>query len=479
MHSWCYPVKIRDLTPLLCPESVAVIGASTNLDKPGGTLFKNLVEGGYAGRLYPVNPRATSVMGHQSYVRITEIPEAVDLAFIVIPHDSVKASLEQCATNRARACCIVASGFAEVGETGHEEQEELRALAQTRGVLTVGPNTIGLVNAAHRLMGTFIPFSAWQSGGVAIFAQTGIFAGAPMLQIMSQESQRLGIGVSLDVGNKVDVDEVDFLHFVSNDPGTRVIGLHLEGMGRPRTFLELASRVKQKKPVVVLKPGRSRAGAEAAASHTGSMTIEDDLLDSALRQYGLVRADDVDDFLSYLKAFATMPLPRGRRLGIVTYSGALGVVAADEAAAAGLELAGFATETATRLAKVLPVWHTPRNPADVWMAVELSGSRDGHEVPLDAVLADPHTDMVLGILLVPPGVDFGEVRQVFAGLRTRHPDKPLCLVLYGGTVRDRWLRELEGLDIPAYPSTRAAIRALRALAEYAERRDRNVTEVAP
>lgn len=463
---------MRDLTPLIAPQSVAVIGASTNPQKSGGVLFKNLVDGGFQGRLYPVNPRADLVQGYRAYPSLRDVPEPVDLVFIVLPRTGVKEALLQCAANRARSACIITAGFGEIGEVGRGLQDELKQIARANDVATIGPNTIGLINAEHRLMGSFVPFPNWQSGPIAIFAQTGLFAGAVMLQTMSQAAQRLGVGKSIDVGNKLDVDELDFLHFAAQDPATGVIGLYLEELVNPRTFLELANRVKLHKPIVVLKPGRTVPGAAASASHTGSLATDEQVLDPALRQYGLVRADDVEDFLGYLKAFCYLPPPKGRRVGIVTYSGALGVMAVDEAVEAGLEMAEFSAETRRRISAVLPEWQPPANPSDLWVALDVKGNRAGHEEPLQAVLDDEGTDLVLGILLAPPNADFGEVREVFAGLRARRPDKPLVLVIYGGAVRERWVRELDGLGIPIYPTTRAAIRTLRALVQYAERRER-------
>lgn len=461
---------MRDLTPLLAPRSIAVIGASTDPAKSGRILFKNLVDGGFGGCLFPINPRADTVLGHPAYPHIRGAPSPVDLAFIVLPRTAVREAIEDCVAAGVRSACIVTAGFREVGEAGRQDEESLSEIVRAGGMLTIGPNTIGLLAARHQLFGSFVPFPFWQPGPISIFAQTGIFAGAVMLQMMSQETQRLGIGLSIDAGNKIDVDEIDFLHFVKGDRDTSVVGLYLEDLRNPRMFLELAEQVNQAKPIVVLKPGRTGQGARASASHTGALALDERIFDAALRQYRLVRADDVEDFLGYLKAFAWLPLPRGPRVSIVTFSGALGVMATDELIQAGLQLADLTAETLSRIARVLPEWQPPRNPCDLWVALDTRGNRIGHEEPFEAVLADSATDMVLGILLAPPNADFPEVREVFSGLRARHPDKPFSLVIYGGEIRERWLRELDGLHIPVYPSTRAAVRVLRVLAAYADAR---------
>ncbi len=461
---------MRDITPVIAPRSVAVIGASSNPTKSGGILFKNLVDGGFEGPLHPINPRAGEVQGRKAYPNIRDVPEPVDLVFIALPREAVGDALKDCIAAGARAACIITAGFAETGEAGRRAQSALQALVRAGPLLTIGPNTIGTVNAECRLMGSFVPFPSWQTGPIALFSQTGIFAGAAMLQMMSQESQRLGIGKSVDVGNKIDVDEIDFLHFAETDTATRVVGLYLEDVRDPDTFFEVAGRVARTKPIVVLKPGRTPQGARASAFHTGSGPGDERRLEAAFAAHGLVRADDVEDFFGYLKAFSYLPLPRGRRVGVLTYSGALGVMAIDELVTAGLEAAEFGPETFRAISPVIPDWQPLANPLDLWVAVDVAGPRAAHEGPFDAVLGDPGIDMVLGIPLVPANADFPEVREVFTRLRERHPRTPLCLVIVGGARRDRWVRDLDGLGIPVYPTTRGAVRALRALARHVEYR---------
>jgi acetyltransferase len=458
---------MRDITPLVAPEAVAVIGASTNPSKSGGVLFSNLVQGGFAGSLYPINPRADSVMGRQAYPKIADVPGPVDLAFIVLPRQHVEDALVQCVESRVRAACIITAGFSESGPEGRAQEERLARLAQQGDVLLAGPNTIGIVNADRRMMGSFVNFPYWQGGNISIFAQTGIFTGALMLQVMSASTQRPGIGKSIDVGNKVDVDEVDFLAFAKDDPGTGVVGLYLESIRHPRPFLELAAEVRARKPVVVLKPGRTSQGAKASESHTGSLATDDAVFDAALRQFGVIRAEDEAEFLDFLKAFSLLPVPRGPRTAILTTSGALGVLATDQAVASGLDLSDFMPETLERLRSILPEWQPAGNPFDFWVGLETRGNRLGHEITLNAVMADSNVDMVLCALLAPPNADFPEIGEIVAAVRQKHPEKPLALVICGGSVRDRWVAELEGARVPVYASTTAAMRALRALARYA------------
>ncbi len=456
---------MRDITPLVAPCSIAVIGASTDPAKSGGILFKNLLDGVFAGPLYPINPRAETVMNIKAYPTIAEVPDAVDLVFIVVPRQYVKEALSQCAASGAKAACIITAGFSEIGDGG---EEELRKIARDGNILVAGPNTVGMVNAEIGMMGSFVSFPEWKSGGVSLFAQSGLFAGVYLRQVMCAESQRLGVGKSIAVGNKLDVDEIDFLAYAATDPGTEVMGFYLESMRDPRGFLEVAAKVRDKKPIVVLKVGRTSAGAKASASHTGSLATDDALLDAGLNQYGLVRAGDEADFIGLLKAFSMLAPPGGRRVGVLTTSGALGVMAVDQLSDAGMEIAEFTPATMERLQSALPDWQPAGNPYDFWVALDVMGNRDGHAVPLDAAMADDNTDMVLALLLASPNSDFPKVGQVFTALRRKHPKKPLVLVIHGSAERDRWLREIEGCGLPVYESSSAAVRVMGALAFYAE-----------
>ena len=313
------------------------------------------------------------------------------------------------------------------------------------------------------MMGSFVNFPRWETGGVSLFTQTGIFTGAVMLSVMSAATQRLPVGKSIDVGNKVDVDELDFLEYVAEDPGTQVIGLYIESIRNPPAFLAKAREVRGTKPIVLLKPGRTREGAAASAAHTGSPAF-DAGIDAALRDHGLARAEDEDDFLNALRALAMLPRPRGKRVAIATTSGALGVVATDLIAQAGLELARFAPATLTAMRSILPDWLPPANPFDFWIGIDVKGPREAHEVGLSAVLSDPNVDLVLCTLLAPGNADFPEFGELMRRLRATY-DKPVAVVIYGGEARQRWTADLEGANVPVFKTTRAGARALSLLVQ--------------
>lgn len=450
---------MRDLQPLLRPRSVAVVGASSSPRKSGGLLFRNLVNGGFTGDLFPINPGAKEIMGRPVYAAISQVPQKVDLAFVVLPRDSVFSAVEECGRAGCKAVCIIAAGFSEVGEFGKADQEKLEQLAVQYKLLLVGPNTIGIIDAHTSMMGSFIGFPRWEKGGMSLFAQSGIYNGAVMLEFMNQDVQRPGVMTSLAVGNKVDVDEIDFLHFAGSDPETKVIGLYLESIDDPRAFIEKAAEVRKHKPIVVLKSGRTAEGARASASHTGSMMTDDKLLQVGFKQYGIARADDEREFIDALRTLEMLPPPKGRRIAIATTSGALGVMSTDMLISEGLELAKFDAATTAKLQEIMPPFIEPANPFDFWISVDLKGARVAHEQGLEPIFQDPNVDAVIGILLAPAGAAFEEFGSLMRRLRDKY-GKPFVVVIYGDDTGKRWLKDLEGAGIPVFGSTRSAVRAL-------------------
>lgn len=457
---------MRDIQPLVEPKSIAVIGASSNVTKSGGILFSNLANGGFKGPLYPINPNATEVLGKRAYPRLTEIPEKIDLVYIVLPSQHAEAAIDQCIEAGARAACIITAGFSEAGPAGAALEKKLKAKAQQAGLLLAGPNTIGMVNVECGMMGSFVNFPRWERGGISLFTQTGIFTGAVMLQIMNSPVQRLPVSKSIDVGNKMDVDELDFLHFAEHDPETKVIGLYIESIREPEKFLRKASELHGKKPILILKPGRTPEGQRASAAHTGSPPSDAMAIENELRKRGILIAEDEEDFVNSLRALAMLPRPKGKRVGIATTSGALGVMATDLSMGAGLTLADYSDATIAKMRTILPEWLAPSNPFDFWIGIDVRGARSAHEIGLEAVFSDPGVDLVLGTLLAPPNADFPEMGALLKQLRRTY-DKPVALVLYGAAA-PRWTAEIEGANIPVFSSVRAGTRALGMIAGLAQ-----------
>jgi acetyltransferase len=447
---------------MIAPRSVAVIGASSNPTKAGGMLFSNLVAGNFKGVMYPINSNAKEVLGIKAYPTLAEVPERVDLVFIVLPRQHVEAAVKQCVGAKARSACIITAGFAEAGDSGRVDESRLREIARGGGLLLAGPNTIGMVNGDCGLMGSFVRFPRWENGCISLLAQTGIFAGGLILDIVSADAQRLPISISTDVGNKIDVDEIDFLNFAETDPGTKVIGIYLEQFSDLPAFLEKANSLRGRKPIVVLKPARTVEGFKASLSHTGSFPADDAVVDAALRQHGVIRADDEDDFVNMLKALAMLPKARGNRVGIATTSGALGVLSTDLIVQHGLKMAEFSAQSMPAMQSIFPDWLKPANPFDFWISVDMKGPLEAHQVALRSVFADPNVDLVLCTLLAGPTSDFAEFGDILRRLRAEH-DKPVALLIYGGVERRKWISDLEGANVPIFPTVRSAVRALAAV----------------
>lgn len=455
-----------DLRAVLSPRSIAVIGASTDPKKPGAVLLSNIAAGGYEGAVFPIHPKATSIQGLQCYPAVGAVPEDVDLAFLVVRRESVRAAVQECAASGVKAVVIITAGFGESDDWGRAEQEAVAAIVRESGMAAIGPNTIGLVSMGGALRGSFVQFPHWQSGRTALVAQSGVFAGAIADDEMRRDHHRLGLHASVAIGNRVGTTEHDFLAHFGADPAVDVIGFYLESFADTEAFLAKATEVKAHKPVVVLKSARTARGAKAAASHTGSLAADDAVVDQLLRQHGIVRAGDEEELMALLRAFASGARPGGRKVGVVTFSGALGVLASDQVELEGLQLATFSAESIAEYQRILPDWQRPRNPVDLWPAVDL----DPRQAVIDGLgiaMQDDDTDQVLGILLAVANADFADLRAEFERLRASAPRKPLHLVIRGALAED-WAAAVDGLDITVHPSVRLAVRTMSATAWYEE-----------
>lgn len=444
---------------LIEPASIAVIGASSNADKPGGTLFSQLIRGGYEGQLFPINPNAKEILGRRCYASLLDVPSVVDLVFIVVPRERVEGAVQQCADARAVSACIISAGFAERGPEGREAEQRLLEIARASGLRLAGPNTIGVINADLRMMGSFVEFPNWQRGGISIFSQSGSFNGAPMLEWMEKPTQRPPVSKVIAVGNKIDLDEIDFLDYAENDPATKAIGLYLESVLKPQALFEALARVRAKKPIVVMKSGRTPQGAAASRAHTGSEPADDAIIEAGLAAAGVARAYDEDEFMGALRTLAWQPRPKGKRVAVATTTGAMGVLATDFIIGEGLEMAALSQDTLAKLQSIFPDWQAPSNPFDFWISVGIKGAEAAHTIALEALFADSNVDMVLGILLAPKSADFPAFAPMMRRLHQTY-GKPCVLLILGDDTARRWCREIDGDNFPIFTSTRAAVRAL-------------------
>lgn len=437
------------LTPFFEPKSVAVIGASSIPGKPGHTVVQNILANGYRGKLSLVNPKGGEILGIPVLSSIASLPAGIDLAIIILPAEATPQALRDCAAKGIRHIVLSAGGFAEVDEPRAEIQQELIDIIRQEGVRTLGPNTSGHISTPYRFTSTFFPLGKVRRGRVSYIAQTGNFATHTMKYILT--SEHFGVARVIGLGNKVDIDESEALEYLADDPETAAIVMYLESLKRPRRFLEVAREVTRIKPVVMLKSGSTEAGKHAAIAHTAAMAAEDRLIDSLLRQAGVVRIWEYTHLILAGKALSMVPLPKGNRVTFLAPSGAMLVVLADLCTRFGLVVPELGPEALQRLRDISPPYIRMRNPVDIWGAVALMGSELGYKEGMEAVFNDPNIDAVVPVLMLAretgiPSFDF------LIDLARKHPDKPL-LVTYSGEMRymEECKRILEPAGVPTFP----------------------------
>ncbi|MBS1786464.1 MAG: GNAT family N-acetyltransferase [Acidobacteria bacterium] len=404
------------LSAIFEPKTVAVIGASRDPASVGGALFRNLLRWGFTGTLYPVNPAAASIAGVRAYASIAELPEKPELVFIAVPAKFVVDVARQCAAAGVRALCVLTAGFAETGAEGRSSQTELVDVCRASGMRLVGPNCMGLVNTSGkvRLLGTFAPVEP-PPGNVAMSSQSGALG----LALMARAGE-LGLGVSsfISVGNKADVSGNDLLQYWESDEATDVILFYLESFGNPRRFARIARRVSRAKPIVAVKSGRTGAGARAASSHTAALANSDRAVDALFAQTGIIRVDTLAQFFSVARLLASQPIPKGKRMGILTNGGGPGIIAVDAAVAAGLEIPPLSEATQARLREVLPASATVTNPVDMIA----SASPANYRACLEILCDDPDLDSLLVIFIPPLATPTREVAQVMSDVLAARPN---------------------------------------------------------
>jgi len=464
--------KCEELKCFFEPKSVAVVGASRSPFKFGHFLLKNLIDLGFDGKIYPVNPNADEVLGLQSYPRVDLIEGDVDLAAIIVPAPIVPKIMKDCSKKQVKGVVICSSGFRETGETGRRLEEEVVAIAKKTGIRVIGPNTTGILNTSNNFTTSFAPLPKLKKGNVAFIAQTGLFAAAAFWWIVSKHP--FGISKIVGLGNKCDVDDAEILQYLAADEDTDVIAIYMEGVKNGERLFKTFKEVAQNKPIIVLKSGRSPSGIKASMSHTGSLAVKDEVFDAVCRQTGVIRVSgDLEDLLDVTKAFALQPLPQGNKVGIITVTGAGGVMAADECSKYGLKLAPLSTATLNRIRSKMPSWAAPSNPVDIEPLFEAVGPEASMRIALRAALEDKSVNSVIILFVaVPRLIPFFDVKNVLKKMMRdiieKHlEDKPVLAHFIGfkDTV-DSWTVQLEEEKIPVYSSIERCAKSLGQLWKY-------------
>ena len=448
------------LRPFFAPAGVAVIGASKRRGSIGGELFRNILAADFAGAAYPVNRSGEAVAGVRAYRTIEEIPDPVDLAVICVPGALVLESAEEALRKGVPALCVISAGFAEVGSEGAERQEKLLALVRAHGARLIGPNCLGIAVPALGLNATFAP-RALPPGRVAFSSQSGALG----LALLEKASERgLGFSAFVSIGNKADVSSNDLLEWWEEDEGTDVVLLYLESFGNPQKFARVAGRLARRKPILALKAGTSRAGARAASSHTAALAGSDAAVEALFRSAGVLRARNLEELVDVATLLSRQPLPKGRRVAVLTNAGGLGILCADACDTAGLDLPELADETRQALAAILPSEASLANPVD------LLGSATGatYTQVLPHILRDPGIDAVIALFVPPVVAGADEVASAIREALEREPsEKPVLAVVVSADGTPETLREA-GSPVATFAYPESAARALGLAAGRAE-----------
>lgn len=455
------------------PESVAIIGASKTPGKAGNEILVNLRANGYAGKIYAVNPSGEEIMGFPSYRSVKDIPGSVDLAVFIVPAEKTLGPLRECAEKKIPAAVIASGGYAEVGRAGARLQDEILAVARTSGMRIIGPNTSGLSSTPASLTTTFFPLGKIRRGPISYLAQTGNFATHTMRWIMTAEN--FGVARVVGLGNKIDVEDAEVLDYLGRDPETKAVLMYVEGFRQARRFFEVAREVTRKKPVIVFKGGRTKAGAERAFSHTASLSGNDAIFDAACRQSGIARVTRYFDLINAAKGIAFQALPAGRRVSSLAPSGALGVVVADACESLGLRMANHSEATLKGLRKISASWMALSNPVDMSSIAAVLGPERAYKEVIELLLQDDGVDAVVPIPLAPhpmPSDGYSYLPELFS----KYPHKPIYMSFTGDkqTV-DRARDFLEQRSIPVFIPLEDALETLQILCRCREAMDRGAS----
>jgi acetyltransferase len=452
----------RDLTAFIRPSTIAVIGASRDPGKVGHAIFHNLLSGGFQGAVHPVNATAGSVGGVRAYPSILAVPDLVDLAIVITPAATVPAVLDECGQRGVKAVVVITSGFREMGEEGRRREEEVRERVARWGFALIGPNCFGVINTAAdvRLNSTFAARFPY-TGNIAFVSQSGALTAAALEYAWSK---RIGFSKVFNLGNKADVTELDVLDLLAADPATQVILLYVEELSEGRRFIETARIISGEppsKPILVLKSGRTPAGAHAVSSHTGSLAGSDQVYEAIFSQAGVLRVESVEELFDYADAFSKQPLPRGRRVAIITNAGGPGILATDACVRQGLELSRLSDATTATLQRALPAEAAVTNPVDI------IGDADDrrYDAALGSVLADEAVDAAIVLVTRQSMIDVEATADVVVR-RARASGKPVLASFVGALAVESGVARLEEGGIPHYLFPEAIARTLAAMARY-------------
>jgi acetyl coenzyme A synthetase (ADP forming)-like protein len=453
---------LKAMNRIMRPDSVAVVGASAEDGKIGNSVMKNLINGGYQGKIYPVHPKADEIMGRKAYKSVKDVPGEVDVAVFAIPAKFVAQALIECGEKKVPGAVLIPSGFAETGNV--EGQQEIQEIGRKYNIRLMGPNIYGYYYTPKNLCATFCtPYD--YKGHAALSSQSG---GIGMAIIGFSRSAKMGVSAIVGLGNKSDLDEDDLLTFFEKDDNTHVIAMHCEDLKDGRSFAEVAKRVSKKKPVIVLKAGRTALGARAASSHTGALAGNDRIYDDVLRQSGVIRAPGLRDMLDYARALQKLPTPKGENVIIITGAGGSGVLLSDACVDNGLSLMKMPADLDQAFRKFIPPFGAAGNPVDITGGEPPKTYQNTIRLGLEderihaLILGYWHT------IITPPMVFAKLVVEVVEEMKAKGIQKPIVASLAGDVQVEEAAEHLYDHGIPAYAySTEIPVAVLGAKFKWA------------
>jgi acetyltransferase len=446
------------------PKSIAVVGASRRKGKVGCEVLANMISAGYEGTIFPVNPRAETIQGLKCYPDVKSIGQVPELVVIVVPAKIVPAVMRQCARIGVKSVVIITAGFKEVGKEGRELEEQIVQIAKQAGIRVIGPNCLGVIAPGHKLNASF-------SGDLPVEGVTGYLSqSGALLAAVIDMSNANGIGFSklVSVGNKADVNELDVIQALGEDPDTKVIAGYLESITDGNAFVSQAEAISAEKPILLMKPGGTEAGAKAASSHTGSLTGDDTAYECVFERAGIIRCDSLKSQVDYIQAFANQPLPAGTNIAVISNAGGAGIMAADAIERKDLTFAKLSYDTIAKLATNLPSAASLQNPVDVLC----DALADRYEFALSVALDDPNVDIALVLLTPQAMTDPVATARAVVKIASRKTGKLILACFLGASKMEEGTRILREGKIPCYDSPETAITTIKHMTDYVRWRSR-------
>ncbi len=459
---------MHGLDKIMRPRSIAVIGASTKEHTIGSDIMKRLLEYGYTGKIYPINPKDSEIHGLKAYPSVLDVADDIDMALIVINAKYVLSVIDQCHRKGIKGVVVISAGFKETGSAGAELEKQLAAKIQEYGMTLVGPNCLGVVNTdpAVRLDACFAE-SLPVRGDIGFVSQSGALGGG-ILNIL--KDLNLGFAQFISIGNQADVNADSAIEYWENVDDVRQILLYMESIADPKKFRKLATSTTKKKPILALKAGRSAAGASAASSHTGSLAGADKAADALLKQSGVIREFTLQNLFNTAKVFSHCPIPKGDRVAIVTNSGGPGIMATDTVVECGMQMAELSEATKEKLRSFLPAAASVKNPVDMIASAPL----DHYQQTLETVLSDDGVDMVIVIYLPFLGLKDIDVAKAVMDIKAQHPNKPIVGVFMTKNEFFAKLSDME-VNVPFFMFAEEAVMGLNRLNQQRKWIERPIT----